>query len=75
MNAKHIVLVILTLVIGLGALAAQEAQAAEVKTDPVNLATIFRDSNQQGFFGYLILLVFIVGIVYAVIRYIQLFHK
>ncbi len=75
MKAKHIVLVILTLVISLGALSAQVTPAAQIKTDPVNLASIFSDSNQQGFFGYLILLVFIVGIVYAVIRYIQLYHK
>ncbi|MDD4223380.1 MAG: MotA/TolQ/ExbB proton channel family protein [Candidatus Cloacimonetes bacterium] len=75
MKAKTIVLVILTLVISIGALSAQAAQAAPVTTDPVNLGTIFRDSNSQGYFGYLILLVFIVGIVYAIIRYVQLFHK
>ncbi len=75
MKAKHIVLVILTLVISFGALSAQVAQAAAVETESVTLSTIFRDSNKEGFFGYLILLVFIVGIVYAVIRYVQLYHK
>jgi len=70
MNAKHIVLVILTLVISLGALSAQVTQLTDIKTSPVNLATIFDDSNQEGYFGYLILLVFIIGIVYAVVRYI-----
>ncbi len=75
MKAKHIVLVILTLVISIGTLLAQVPQVADVKTEPVNLASIFRDSNKEGIFGYLILLVFILGIVYAVIRYVQLFHK
>lgn len=75
MKAKHVVLVILTLIISLGALQAQAAQAMSQETDPVNLSTIFRDSNEKGFFGYMILLVFIVGIVYAIIRYVQLYHK
>lgn len=75
MKAKHIVLVILSLVISIGALSAQAAEVSLAKTEPITLASIFRDSNEEGYFGYLILLVFIVGIVYAVIRYYQLYHK
>ncbi len=68
MKAKTFVLVILMLVIGLGALYAEDKAT-------VNLYTIFQDSNEQGFFGYLILLTFIVGIVYAIIRYFQLYQR
>lgn len=71
MKAKNIVLVILTLFIGLGSLHAQVEQA---ERENITLFTIFRDSNAHGIFGYLILLIFIIGIVYAVIRYIQLYH-
>ncbi len=72
MKVKHIVLLVLTVMISFGALQAEPVPAAD---ESVTIATIFRDSNERGFFGYLILLVFIVGIVYAIIRYIQLFHK
>ncbi|MBW6513569.1 MAG: MotA/TolQ/ExbB proton channel family protein [Candidatus Syntrophosphaera sp.] len=72
MKAKHIVLVIMVLLISMGALYAQADLAGAEK---VNLFTIFRDSNANGFFGYLILLTFIVGIVYAAIRYFQLYQR
>jgi biopolymer transport protein ExbB/TolQ len=72
MKAKTIVLVILILAVGLVAL---NAQAVPAGTEKVNLASIFRDSNEQGFFGYLILLTFIIGIVYAVVRWHQLYQR
>jgi len=70
MKAKHIVLVILTLFVAVGALSAQTTATAQTET--VNLATIFKDS---GVFGYIIVLVFLIGIVYAVVRYVQLYHR
>ena len=70
MKAKHIVLVILTLFVAVGALSAQTTTTAQTET--VNLATIFKDS---GVFGYIIVLVFLIGIVYAVVRYVQLYHR
>ncbi len=71
MKAKHIVLVVLTLVISLGFLYAQEAEKPAGE-GTVTIATIFRDS---GFFGYLILLTFVIGIVYGIVRYVQLYQR
>lgn len=69
MKAKNIVLVILMLVISMGFL-----NAVSVASDAgkVNLITIFKDS---GFFGYLIILTFIIGIIYAVVRWVQLYQR
>jgi len=78
MKFKHILLVSLIMIIGVGQLLAQTAQTPyniPPGTEKITLASIFRDSNAQGIFGYLILLTFIIGIVYAIIRYIQLYHK
>lgn len=67
MKAKHIVLVVLALAISLG-LSAQEVKTA----GGVTLGMIFKDS---GWWGYLILLTFVIGIIYGVVRYIQLYQR
>jgi biopolymer transport protein ExbB/TolQ len=72
MKAKNIVLVVLALVISLGFLYAQDAAAQPTSGDKVTLVTIFKDS---GFFGYLILLTFVIGIIYGIVRYIQLYQR
>lgn len=69
MKAKNIVLVILTLVISIGFL---NAVGTATGAEKVTLLTIFKDS---GFFGYLIILTFIIGIIYAVVRWIQLYQR
>ncbi len=78
MKFKHILLASLILIIGIGPLLAQTAQNPyniPPGTEKITLASIFRDSNAHGIFGYLILLTFTIGIVYAIIRYIQLYQK
>jgi biopolymer transport protein ExbB len=69
MKAKHTLLVVLALAISIGFL---HATPQVVGGDKVNLGTIFQDS---GFFGYLILLTFLVGIIYAIIRWVQLYQR
>ena len=69
MKAKHTLLVVLALAISIGFL---HATPQVVGGDKVNLWTIFQDS---GFFGYLILLTFLVGIIYAIIRWVQLYQR
>ena len=83
MKAKHILIPLVMLIIGLGFLHAQEttntavtdtATVAPYEPEPVTLGTIFRDSNDQGFFGYFILIAFLIGVGYAIKRYIQLYQ-
>jgi len=72
MKAKHIVLVVMALFFCV-ALLAQEVQAQqEVAKGGVSLYTIFRDSKA---WGYAIILTFIIGIVYGIVRYIQLYQR
>lgn len=73
MKAKHIVLVVMALFFCV-ALLAQEVQAQQEVTNArgVNLITIFEDS---GSWGYAIILTFIIGLVYGVVRYIQLYQR
>ncbi len=75
MKAKHIVLVVIALFICLGSLLAQEAAATTAPTagaEKVNLWTVFITS---GAWAYAILLVFVIGIIYAVARWNQLYRK
>lgn len=72
MKAKHIVLVVMALLFCV-ALLAQEAQAQqEAAKGGVSLYTIFRDSKE---WGYAIILTFIIGLVYGVVRYMQLYQR
>ncbi len=48
-------------------------QEREARGEKVTLKSVFVDSNRQGVFGYMILLTFIVGLVYGIIRARQLF--
>lgn len=70
MKAKHIVLVVMVLLF-CAALIAQEAQQ-EVKARGVTLKTIFDDSGK---WGYAIILTFVIGLVYGVVRYLQLYQR
>lgn len=76
MKAKHIVLVVIALFISLGSLLAQPAAQAPAAPaaaiESVNLWTVF---NTSGAWAYAILLVFVIGIVYAVVRWNQLYRK
>ncbi len=76
MKAKHIVLVVIALFISLGSLLAQPAAettaAPAAAAEKVNLWTVFITS---GSWAYAILLVFVIGIIYAVARWNQLYRK
>lgn len=72
MKAKHIVLVVLVLLFCV-ALLAQETQVPEqAAKGGVSLAKIFKDS---GLWGYAIVLTFVIGLVYGVVRYLQLYQR
>lgn len=72
MKTKHIVLALMVLLFSV-ALVAQEAQEAQeaVKVS-VTPGQIINDS---GTWGYAIILVFVIGLVYGVIRYLQLYQR
>ncbi len=74
MKAKHIVLVIVSLFICLGLFAQAADQAAAAEAAPVkggtDLFSVFVDS---GPWAYPILLVFVIGIIYAFVRWKQLY--
>lgn len=73
MKTKNILLVVLALAASFGFLFAQETEAAQQTTaGGITLGTIFEDS---GVWGYMILLTFVVGIVYGIVRYIQLYQR
>lgn len=72
MKVRNFVLVILTLMLSVGAVFAETAPKEDTG---VSIFSIFKDSNEQGFFGYLILITFIIGLVYAIIRYFQLYQR
>jgi biopolymer transport protein ExbB/TolQ len=71
---KHTLLILIALLISSGFLFAQEAAqaAAPAKTGGVSLTEIVSTS---GFYAYPIILLFFVGIAYAVVRYIQLYVR
>jgi biopolymer transport protein ExbB len=68
MKAKSIILIIIGLMIGLS-LFAQEAATARTS---ITIGELIRDS---GFWGYMIIIAFVIGLVLAIIRYMQLYHK
>ena len=75
MKAKHIILVVIALFICLG-LFAQAAEAAPAAAaapkENINIVSVFLTS---GSWAYPILLTFVVGIIYAVARWNQLYRK
>jgi biopolymer transport protein ExbB/TolQ len=77
MKAKHITLVVIALLMSVGFLFAQAAEEAAAPVaapagEALNLFTVF---VQSGAWAYPILLVFIIGIVYAFARWNQLYRK
>lgn len=80
MKKKHIILVVIALFVCLGALFAQAAE--ETAAVPATAAAaapaasgFFTIYSQSGDWAHPILLTFIIGIVYAVVRWRQLFRK
>lgn len=67
MKIKHLILLLITVLLSLN-LAAQEA----TQRTGISAGELISDS---GTWGYLIILVFIIGLVLAVVRYIQLYVK
>ncbi|KAF5040728.1 MotA/TolQ/ExbB proton channel family protein [anaerobic digester metagenome] len=76
MKIKNTLLVVVALILSVGFLFAQEAPEAEAaapaQTGSINFIEIFVTSGPM---AYLILFVFIVGIAYAIVRYIQLYVR
>jgi len=75
MKAKHIFLMIIALIVSLGlfAQAAETAPAAEAA--PAQGLSLFRVFVDSGVWAYPILIVFVIGIVYAFARWNQLYRK
>lgn len=71
MKAKSIILLIINFFISLS-LFAQEAASTAIKSSSISAGELISDS---GTWGYLIILVFVIGLVLAIIRYIQLYVK
>jgi len=76
MKAKHIILVVIALIC-LGTLFAQAAEAAPAAAAaaPKENITIFSVFITSGVWAYPILLTFVIGIIYAVARWNQLYRK
>jgi hypothetical protein len=75
MKAKHIVLVIISLFICVGLFgqnAGEAAAPAAPASQGYSIVQVFVDS---GNWAYAILLVFIIGLVYAIVRWNQLYRK
>jgi len=71
MKTSRIIALLMTLTFCIGVLYA-EGEPVKPATEGVSPAEILRDS---GFWGYIILLVFVIGIVLAVVRFIQLYVR
>lgn len=71
MKTKHILLVLMVMLFSV-ALVAQEAPAAQEDAAKVTVGQIINDS---GAWGYAIIVVFVIGLVYAIIRYVQLYQR
>jgi biopolymer transport protein ExbB len=71
MKAKSIVMLIISIMISM-TLFAQESAPAAPKTASISVGELISDS---GTWGYLIIIVFVIGLVLAIIRYIQLYVK
>lgn len=70
MKTKHIVLVIAILLFCAALLA--QPDATQKKSGGVNLGKVLDDS---GWWGYAIILTFVIALVYGVVRYIQLYQR
>ncbi len=70
MKARSTILILICLMISLSAFAADTAPTT--KTSGITIGELIRDS---GTWGYLIIIVFVIGLVMAVVRYIQLYVK
>jgi len=74
MKAKHIILVIMSLFVCLGLFAQAADQAAAAPAAPATPSVnIFKVFVESGAWAYPILLVFVIGIIYAVVRWKQLY--
>ncbi|HNW23912.1 MAG TPA: MotA/TolQ/ExbB proton channel family protein [Candidatus Cloacimonas sp.] len=75
MKVKNIVLVIISLIMCVGLFAqtaAETAAPAAPKSQGYSITQVFIDSGQ---WAYAILLVFVIGVVYAIVRWNQLYRK
>ncbi len=75
MKARNIIIVLFVLLMSVGMIYAQVEGATQTvakKAIGITPGEIVRDS---GWWGYLIILTFVIGIVYAVVRYIQLYVR
>ncbi len=76
MKAKHIILTVVALIVSLGFLFAQAApEAAAPAAAPKASLNIFGVFVDSGTWAYPILLTFVIGIVYAIARWNQLYRK
>lgn len=71
MKTKHILLALFVMLFCV-ALVAQEAPVVEDTTVKITPGRIIQDS---GYWGYAIILVFVIGLVYGIVRYIQLYQR
>ena len=72
MKTKHILLVLMVMLFSVALVAQEAAPAAQEDAAKVTVGQIIDDS---GAWGYAIIVVFVIGIVYAIIRYIQLYQR
>jgi len=75
MKSKNTLLVVIALILSIGFLFAQEATEAAPQAGGSGALNPIKIFNNSGFMAYLILLVLVIGLVYAVIRYIQLYVR
>ena len=71
MKTKHILLALFVMLFCV-ALVAQEAPVVEDTTVKITPGRIIQDS---GYWGYAIILVFVIGLVYGIVRYVQLYQR
>ncbi|HRY83734.1 MAG TPA: hypothetical protein P5533_03775, partial [Candidatus Cloacimonadota bacterium] len=75
MKARNIIIVLFVLLMSVGMIYAQVEGATQTvakKAISISPSEIVSDS---GWWGYLIILTFVIGIVYAIVRYIQLYVR
>ena len=76
MKIKNTLLVVIALILSVGFLFAQEATEAEAAapapTGSIDFVEMFQTSGPV---AYLILFVFIIGVAYGIVRYIQLYVR
>lgn len=74
MKTKHIVLSLMVMLFCV-ALIAETEQAAPAAPATQSGITIGKIINDSGYWGYAIILTFVIGLVYGVIRYLQLYQR